>query len=79
MKTTIYINRHKVQSNKKNEVDEPCIAIRDYKGVKYAKTVHLTGLWALKQDFKNPYCSGATIWLEGDHKDYKIVEDDITD
>ena len=74
MKTTIYINRHKVQSNKKNGTDEPCIAIRDYKGVKYAKEVHLTGLWSLIQDFKDPYCSGATIWLEGDHNNYSIIE-----
>ena len=73
MKTTIYINRHKVKSNKKYGNDEPCIAIRNYKGVQYAKQVHLTGLWTLKQDFDNPYCSGATIWLEGNYEDCEIT------
>ena len=41
MKARIYINRHIVKSNKKTGRDDACIAIRTYKGVKYAKKVEL--------------------------------------
>ena len=75
MKARIYINRHIVKSNKKTGEDKPCIAIRTYKGVKYVKKVELFGMWTLKQDFVKPYCSGATIWLEGNDGDY-LVEDE---
>ena len=74
MKARIYINRHIVKSNKKTGRDDACIAIRTYKGVKYAKKVELFGSWTLKQDFEKPYCSGATIWLEGYEENY-IAED----
>ena len=73
MKARIYINRHKVNKIKKTGKDEPCIAVKTYKGVDYAKRVHLSGLWILKQDFENAHCSGATIWLEGDRNNCVIV------
>ena len=73
MKARIYINRHKVNKIKKTGKDEPCIAVKTYKGVDYAKQVHLSGLWILKQDFENAHCSGATIWLEGDRNNCVIV------
>ena len=52
--------------------DIPCIAVRTYKGVKYCKEADLNGL-KIKQDFKNPICSGARIWIEGPSKLITII------
>lgn len=68
MKSYIYINRHKVQKNKKENKDKPVIAVRSYKGIEYTKRVTFSDGSQLKQDFKNPLCSGATIWLESERE-----------
>ena len=75
MKALIYINRHHVRENKKNETDIPCIAIRTYKGVQYTKRVKLNKDWELIQDFKKPICSGATLWLSGQFEDLEILKE----
>lgn len=80
MKTRIIINRHNVAKNK-NEIAQggdndtciPCISIQTYKETQYAKKIRLTGEWDLKQDFEKSPCSGATIWLEGDHRDVEVL------
>lgn len=68
MKARVVINRHRVKQNKKNKTNIPCISIRTYKGVQYVRELKLPGGWILKQDFENPLCSGATIWLEGPYE-----------
>ena len=74
MKAQIIVNRHIVNKNKKNGEDKPCISIKTYKGVEYVKEVILHKDWTLKQDFENPPCSGATIWLEGKYENLTPVE-----
>ena len=67
MKARIYVNRHRVARNKKEGRNDPVIAIRTYKGVHYVHEAVLGGgEWTIRQDFKNPICSGATVWLEGE-------------
>ena len=73
MKALIYINRHIVNRNKKHKTDDPCIAIKTYKGVEYCKEANLNGV-VIKQDFHNPICSGATIWLQCDSEIIDIVK-----
>lgn len=72
MKAKIYINRHKVNKIKKGAPEEPVIAIKTYKGVEYAKRASITG--EIIQDFQNPICSGATIWIETDRNNITIRE-----
>ena len=69
MKARIYINRHRVAANRRHGRDDPCIAVRTYRGVTYARRLELKGAWVLKQEFSKPICPGATIWLEGDTED----------
>lgn len=75
----VFINRHIVNANKKATretgvvVDNPAIAIRTYKGSVYAKEVEFINRIRLVQDAENPMCSGATIWIEADYKDIKII------
>lgn len=70
MKAQIYVNRHKVQANKRKTkemgviVDEAVISINTYKGSIYAKEVVLPAGAKLIQDAENARCSGATIWIE---------------
>ena len=72
MKARVIVNRHIVKQNKKDGEDRPCISIKTYKGTEYAKEVILKDSWILKQDFENPPCSGATIWLEGEYENITI-------
>ena len=74
MKATVYINRHRVAANKKNGTDDPCIAVKTYRGVRYTKRLELPDGWVLRQDFANPICSGATIWLEGPLDAVRLVD-----
>jgi hypothetical protein len=64
MKATVYVNRHIVASNKKNNEDKPSISINTYLGVVYCKTLEFGGGATLIQDKAKARCSGATIWLE---------------
>ena len=73
MNALIYINRHIVNHNKKHGTDDACIAIKTYKGVEYCKQANINGL-VIKQDFKNPICSGATIWIEGNRDLIEIIK-----
>jgi len=66
MKAVVVINRHNVAANKKSGDNQPCISIRTYKGVTYARKIKFTGETTLIQDFDNPLCSGANIWIECD-------------
>ena len=84
-KAIIVINRHKVKLNKKHNKDDPCISIRTYNKIEYAREIELIrpecetekeqkeNAWILKQDFNNPVCSGATIWLEGKRENVRII------
>lgn len=72
MKSYIYINRHKVKVNKEENKDEPVIAVRTYKGIEYAKRVTFLDGSELKQDFNNPLCSGATIWIESSRENITL-------
>ena len=81
MKTRIIINRHIVAKNRKhikeggsNETCEPTISIQTYKEIQYAKHVKLSNEWQLIQDMEKSPCSGATIWLEGEHTNMEIIE-----
>jgi hypothetical protein len=74
MKAVVVINRHLVKANKKTGSDAPCISIRTYKGITYARKVKFTGETTLIQDFDNPLCSGANIWIECDFKNIQIIE-----
>ena len=75
MKAKIFVNRHKVRENKKHGLDQPCIGIRTYKGSTYAKHLKLLGSdWELIQDFENPMCSGATLWLEGQFENVEVLQ-----
>jgi len=74
MKTRIYVNRHKIASNKKTRAKEPPISIRTYKETRYANQIELNNTWTLKYDPENALCSGATVWLEGEHTDVRIIE-----
>lgn len=73
-KATIIINRHNVNQNKKHKKNLPCISIRTYNEIEYAYEIKLIGKWTLLQDFENPICSGATIWLEGFRDNVQIVK-----
>lgn len=80
MLARVYINRHKIQANKKASknsnsiIDDPAIAIKTYKGVEYAKEVEFKGKVRLVQDAENAICSGATIWLETDYDNITILK-----
>ena len=70
----VYINRHKVLANKKAQLNEPTIAIKTYKQVEYVRQIEFTGSTKLIQDFSNPICSGANIWIETDRDSIRIIE-----
>lgn len=74
MKALIFVNRHKVNANKKaskvtgNIADQPAIGIKTYRGSTHCKEIEFTQVAKLIQDSQNPICSGATIRLEADYK-----------
>lgn len=67
-KARIYVNRHVVRKNIKNKTDEATIAIKTYQGVEYCKEAEFLledgQRGYIKQNFHNPICSGARVWLE---------------
>lgn len=67
MKAKIYVNRHVVKQNKAKGENQSAIAIRTYRGVQYTKEIKFSDGTKLVQDFDNPICSGAAIWLETDY------------
>ncbi len=69
MKARVYINRHVVAANKKNNQDKPSISINTYKDVTYCKKIEFTKGCTLIQDKDNAICSGATIWMEAEFED----------
>lgn len=79
MKARIYINRHIVKENKKLStengeiVDNPAIAVKTSRGVKYTKQVKFGDGTKLIQDAENPLCSGATIWIESDTENIEVT------
>ena len=73
MKAQIFVNRHKVRKNKKDNQDEPCIGVRTYRGSEYFREIELNGQFRLIQDFENPMCSGATIWIEGPRENINVI------
>ena len=79
MKARVFINRQIVAANKRKSKetgvvhDEAAIAIQTYQGSIYAKEVEFINSVRLVQDAKNAICSGATIWLEADFQDIKII------
>lgn len=75
MQAKVVINRHQVKANKSAKDNQPCISIRTYKGVTYARKVKFTGEAILVQDFGNPLCSGANVWIETDFHNIEILED----
>lgn len=80
MKARVIVNRHKVRDNKKHGRNDPCISIRTYKSIEYAKEIGIQcphcaeTVFKLLQDFENPVCSGATVWLEGERENIIILK-----
>jgi hypothetical protein len=72
MKATILVNRHVVNSNKKNQVDHPCISINTSAGIIYCKEIGFSGPSKLIQDANHPRTCGATIWIEAQFEDLII-------
>ena len=81
MRAKIYINRHLVAQNKKAKkenltwVELPEISVNTYLGVKYCKKIDFTEPASLLQDYDNPACSGAHIYLEVANAESLIVDD----
>lgn len=74
MKCRVIVNRKVVAENKREGTNKPCISIRTYKGVEYARRVRLFGDdWILEQNFENPLCSGATVYAVGQREKLEIV------
>jgi len=74
MKCRIYINRHIIRANRKNNASQSPIAIRTYKGVTYAKEIILRKDAVLKYDPEHALCSGATAWIECQWEDVEIIK-----
>ena len=74
-KCRLVVNRHAVAKNKKHGTDDPVISIRTYNSTEYAKRIRLLGNgWILEQNFENPLCSGATVYLVGRRDKLEILE-----
>ena len=77
MKKIIHVNQHKIKSNRKNNVCEPVITVKTYKGTTYGKDIEIYGSARLVYRPDKPLACGAHVWLETRDKvivDGKIIE-----
>ena len=79
-RSQIYVNRHKVNKIKRTGCeDEDCIHVRKGKDVRCGSRVEIldangNAVARIIQDFAEPICSGATIWIETEY-DPKVSGD----
>ena len=70
----IYVNKHVIMSNAKNNQAEPPISVRTYKGTEYATEIELTGTWKVIYSPEKAICSGAKVWIEGQRENLEIIK-----
>jgi len=68
MKKRIHINRHKIRSNKKNNLREPVITVKTSKSNNYASEVEIKGPSKVIYSPDKPLPCGARVWIETDEK-----------
>lgn len=71
MKTRIHVNQHLIKSNRKNNSNEPPLAVKDYKQNRKMHTAALLGpnrevLAKVIYRPNDPLPCGATCWIETD-------------
>jgi len=72
MKAIIHINQHVIKSNKKNNVEDPCITVKTYKSNEYASQVLINGPSIVVYRPDKPLSCGAHVWIEADYDDISI-------
>lgn len=64
MKTIIHVNQHVIKANRKNNVCNPVLTVKTYKGTIYAHTVKIEGPSSIVYAPNNPLSCGAHVWIE---------------
>lgn len=80
-KKYFYVDSNIVKKNRKENTELPCIIQYKYYFFKFLlKTKYFykikLGKYTLKQNFKNPLCNGASVWLEGPYEDLIFNEEE---
>jgi hypothetical protein len=64
MKTIIHVNQHVIKSNRKNNVEEPVLTVKNYKSNTYAHSVQILGPSTVVYSPQKPLSCGAHVWIE---------------
>ena len=64
MKTRIHVNQHKIRSNKKHNLNEPVITVKNSKSNTYGHEVELLGPSKIIYSPDKPLSCGARVWIE---------------
>ena len=64
MKTIIHVNQHVIKANRRSGLRNPVLAVKTYRGTKYAQDVTIDGPSRLVYSPDKPLSCGAHVWLE---------------
>ena len=64
MKTIIHVNQHVIKSNQKNNLNDPVLTVKTYKGNQYAHAVNIKGASRVVYSPDKPLSCGARVWIE---------------
>ena len=64
MKTIIHVNQHVIKANRKDEVVNPVLTVKNYKSNTYAHTVEIKGPSRVVYSPHKPLSCGAHVWIE---------------
>jgi hypothetical protein len=68
MKKRIHVNQHRIRSNKWDDVNDPVITVKTYKGNTYGHEIEIDGPSKLIYSPCKPLSCGARVWIETESK-----------
>lgn len=74
LKTYIHVNKHVLDSNRKNNLDDPPITVKTYQSNNYCHEVEISGPSRIMYSKDKPLSCGATVYVVADSADVKIIK-----